>query len=374
MGYGRWNDEILEPMRQVGDPEADAVIADVIDRHEVARVNQIFRSLVENDGIVAADMPPKVNAYLADSGEMPAWADEHLMAAGEDFFSLHWPTIVTLLFCSSLPSAYAAWRGAHVLFLTTRLTERIQRRIFETAQFVLNVMSPGAMSARGEAIPSVQKVRLMHAAIRHLIKHDPRWRSQWDTAWGVPINQEDMAGTLMTFSTEVLVGMARFRIPISGAEEAAFLHAWKVVGAMMGIQPELLPTDPQDAYDLAETIFQRQRGPSEAGLALTKALVGFMEQQAPGRLFDGMPATIIRHAVDRDVADMLEVPRSNWTVVLLTVEEALARFSERFLQRHSHSSRVLERYAVGMVQEMIDLERGGQRTRFTIPASLRSPV
>jgi hypothetical protein len=319
-------------------------------------------------------MPPEVIHYLAESDLMPEWADQRLMAAGEAFFSFHWPTIVTLLFCSSLPSAYAAWRGAQVLFLTTRLTERIQRRIFETAQFVLNVMSPGAMSARGEAIPAVQKVRLMHAAIRHLIKHDPRWRSQWNMEWGVPINQEDMAGTLMTFSTEVLVGMARFRIPISRAEEEAFLHAWKVIGAMMGIQPELLPTDPQDAYDLAETIFQRQRGPSEAGLALTKALVGFMEQQAPGRLFDGMPSTIIRHAVDQEVADMLEVPQSNWTVVLLTIEEALARVSERFFQRHTRSSRLLERYAVGMVQQIIDLERGGQRTRFTIPDRLRSLV
>ena len=374
MSYGRWNAEILEPMRQVGDPEADAVIADVIDKHEIAMVNRIFRSLVENDGIVAEDMPPEVNEYLAESGRIPDWADQRLMAAGEAFFSFHWPTIVTLLFCSSLPSAYAAWRGAQVLFLTTRLTERIQRRIFETAQFILNVMSPGSLSGHGQAIPSVQKVRLMHAAIRHLIEHDPHWHSQWNMEWGVPINQEDLAGTLMTFSTEVLVGMARFRIPISGAEEEAYFHAWKVIGDMMGVLPELLPNDPQDAYDLAETIFERQRGPSQAGLTLTSALVKFMQQQTPGRLFDGMPATIIRHAVDKDVADMLEVPRSNWTVLLLDVEEALSRFSERFLQRHVRSSHVLEQYAVTMVQGIIDMERGGQRTRFSIPDGLRSLV
>jgi hypothetical protein len=192
--------------------------------------------------------------------------------------------------------------------------------------------------------------------------------------WGVPINQEDLAGTLMTFSTEVLVGMARFRIPIRRSEEQAFLHAWKVVGHIMGIRPDLLPTDPQDAYDLAETIFKRQRGPSEAGTVLTKALLDFMQSQAPGKLFDGMPATIIRHAVDNGVADMLAVPKSDWTVVLLNIEEALARLFERFLQRDVRSSHLLERYSFAIVQEIVKLERGGKRTLFTIPSSLRSPV
>ncbi len=374
MSYGRWNDALLEPMRLVGDPLADEVIAEVIRQHELEKVNLIFRSLVENDDIVPADMPPEVNAYLEETAVLPDWADMDLIEQGQDFFSLHWPNIVTLLFCASLPSAYAAWRGAQVLLLTTRLTERMHRRIFETAQFVLNVMEPGAFTASGKGIRSVQKVRLMHAAIRRLIEHDPRWRSQWDMAWGMPINQEDMAGTLMTFSTEILVGMTRFRIPINGAEEKSFLHAWKVVGHIMGIQPELLPTGPQDAYDLAETIFQRQRGPSEAGTTLAKALMDFMRLQIPGKLFDGFPPTIIRHAVDKDVADMLAVPQSDWTDALLHIEEALSRLYERFLQRDARSSRLLERYSFEMVQEIVKLERGGKRTLFTIPPSLRSPI
>lgn len=374
MGFGRWNDAILEPMRQIGDPLADEVITQVLHKHEIEKVNQMFRSLVENDDIVPGEMPPEVNAYLQETAVLPDWADNTLMEQGEDFFSLHWPTIVTLLFCASLPSAYAAWRGAQVLFLTTRLTERIHRRIFETAQFVLNVMAPGAFSPQGQGIRTVQKVRLMHAAIRHLIEYEPRWRSQWDMAWGVPINQEDLAGTLMTFSTEILVGMHRFRIPVSDAEEQAYLHAWKVVGHLMGVHPDLLPHNPHDAYDLAETIFQRQRGPSEASTTLTKALLDFMQIQVPGKLFDGMPATIIRHAIDPQVADMLEVPPADWTVILLNMEEALARLFERFLGRDARSSRLLERFSFNMVQEIVKVERGGKRTLFTIPSTLRAQV
>jgi hypothetical protein len=374
MSFGRWDDAFLESMRQVGDPLADEVMTAVIDKHEIEKVNQIFRSLVENDDIVPEEMPPEVNEYLQQTAVLPQWADMALLEQGEDFFNLHWPNIVTLLFCASLPSAYAAWRGAQVLFLTTRLTERMHRRIFETAQFILNVMAPGAFAPDGKAIRSVQKVRLMHATIRHLIEHEPRWRSQWNMEWGVPINQEDLAGTLMTFSTEIIVGMARFRIPISGSEEKSYLHAWKVVGHLMGIRPDLLPNDPQDAYDLAETIFARQRGPSEAGTVLANALMEFMQLQIPGKLFDGLPPTIIRHAVDKDVADMLKIPSSDWTVLLLNLEESMARFFERYLQRDARSSRLLERTSFAIIQEIVKLERGGKRTLFTIPSSLRSPV
>lgn len=374
MSYGRWDDAFLESMRQVGDPLADEVMTAVIHKHEIEMVNQIFRSLVDNDDIVADDMPPEVNAYLQETAVLPDWADMALIEQGEEFFNLHWPNIVTLLFCASLPSAYAAWRGAQVLFLTTRLTKRMHRRVFETAQFVLNVMAPGAFSPEGKAIRSAQKVRLMHATIRHLIEHDARWRSKWNMEWGVPINQEDLAGTLLTFSTEVLVGMDRFRIPMDPSEKKSYLHAWKVVGHIMGIRPDLMPTDTQDAFDLAESIFESQRGSSEAGTTLANALMDFMQLQIPSKLFKGLPATIVRHAVDQDVADMLKIPASDWTVLLLNIEESLARWFERFLHRDARSSRLLERYSFDMVQELVKLERGGKRTLFTIPSSLRSPV
>ena len=37
--------------------------------------------------------------------QLPEWADEAKLATGAAFFNTHWPNIVTLLFCASLPSA-----------------------------------------------------------------------------------------------------------------------------------------------------------------------------------------------------------------------------------------------------------------------------
>ena len=47
----------------------------------------------------------------------------------------------------------------------------------------------------------------MHAAVRHLVRSSPRY----DPEWGTPVNQEDLAGTLMTFSIVVLDALEQAR-------------------------------------------------------------------------------------------------------------------------------------------------------------------
>jgi hypothetical protein len=374
MKANRWDPKKLQSMRKKGDPEADTVVSDVIKRHDIHRVNKMMASIVANDDIVPDQMPESVQKYLKETAVLPDWADMELIERGEDFFDLHWPIIVTLLFCASLPSAYAACRGAQVLFLTQRITKHIHRRIFETAQFIIDVMAPGGLGPEGKGIRDAQKVRLLHTTIRHLIEYMPEWKEKWNPEWGVPINQEDLAGTLMTFSVQVLRGMKKFQIPVTDEEEEAYMHAWKVVGHIMGVREDLMPKDYPDALDLALTIFDSQMEESEAGKELTKALLDFMQRLGPGRFFPGLPATMIRHSIDKDVADMLGVPKSNWTAIVLSAELFFFRTLERFGLKESGHSRLLERFSFDIVQELVKIDRGGNRQLFRIPPTLRSPI
>jgi hypothetical protein len=374
MTSDKWNVDFLESMRKVGDAAADAVITEIVEEHEISAVNKMMKSLTENDDIVPGDMPTIVHDFLNKTSSLPDWADPKRIQQGETFFQFNWPIIVTFLFCASLPSAYAAWRGAQVLHLTQRLTEHVHRRIFETAQFILDAMSPGGLAPKGHGVRSAQKVRLMHAAIRHYIRAVPRWKEQWNEAWGVPINQEDLAGTLMTFSVQILLSMKHFRIPMTTDEEEAYFHSWKVIGHIMGIDPQLLPVNVADAYELATAIFNHQRGESEAGKELTKALLGFMALRSPGRLFSGFPASIMRQCVPDDVADMLGVPAANWTTILFFFEDAILRGIDLFEFRHRNFSKLLESFSGRMVDQLVLIERGGNRPLFRIPKSLRGVV
>ena len=105
----------------------------------------------------------------------------------------------------SLPSAYAAQSGVRVLHSRNGATgyfiKDLNRRLVETTQFVVDVLTPGSQIAptcsahdHGLAVRSALRVRLLHAAVRSLIEaHNRPWEAK---ELGRPINQEDMAGTL----------------------------------------------------------------------------------------------------------------------------------------------------------------------------------
>ena len=71
MTGNRWDVSFLESMRKVGDPEADAVVSDVIKRHDIHLVNKMMLSIVANDDIVPDDMPKSVRDYLKKTACCP---------------------------------------------------------------------------------------------------------------------------------------------------------------------------------------------------------------------------------------------------------------------------------------------------------------
>src|SRR5439155_16091528 len=115
-----------------------------------------------------------------------------MLAEGENVFAAYGPEILMVLGLYAIPAAYAARRGVQVLHRTAYFQRRPMRRVWETTQFVVDVMSGGGLGPDGLGLRTAQKVRLMHAAIRHFLLND-RDRP-WDQAeLGIPINQEDLA-------------------------------------------------------------------------------------------------------------------------------------------------------------------------------------
>jgi hypothetical protein len=94
-----------------------------------------------------------------------------------------WGVLITLcLFCASLPASYAAAKGVKVLYLTARLDTDARRRVMETGQFLIDVLAVGGLDdEQGKGRRTIQRVRLMHAAVRHLIEERNKQRpGLWD--------------------------------------------------------------------------------------------------------------------------------------------------------------------------------------------------
>jgi hypothetical protein len=284
---------LLDEMRQAGDPPADAVVKELFDGDEIDAVNRLMQTLVRNGDVPKAKLPKVVRSYLESTDDLPDWADPQRIAIGEDFFAVHGPTIVMAFACASLPKCYAFAKGVQVLHLTARLQSDPVRP--DRRDRTADPQRHGARRARsqGRGIRDAQKVRLMHAAVRHLCSRSEHWDPSWDT----PINQEDLAGTLCTFSIVPLEALEQLGMTVSDDEADGYLHAWNVIGHVLGIDHRLLAQDVGHATSLWAAITRRQWAPSEEGVEMTKALVDAMEHRTPGTIFDGLPAQMVAFSV-----------------------------------------------------------------------------
>jgi hypothetical protein len=306
-----WSDAQLDAYRLIGDPPADAVMEAIVGegRDALDAATTYLAALVDSETPPAAPGLAGLEAFLDATYELPDWADQDLIHRGQQRFKDWGPQIILSLFCASLPSAYAAKRGVQVLAMTARLDTDTKRRIMETGQFLVDVLQPGGLDHDRVGLRSIQRVRLMHATVRALVRlraqQDP---SMWDADFGTPINQEDLAGTLQSFAFVVGEPLPKLGIRVKDADATAYIHLWNVIGTQLGLRRELQPANLREAGELVELIRRRQQAPSPEGREMGDALVEFLEHQIPGRFADGYVSTMIRYLVGPDISDMVGVP------------------------------------------------------------------
>ena len=240
----------------------------------------------------------------ASSKQLPAWADQKLMKAGAEFFALHAASIMQLLGLLSLPYCYAAANGAMVLYLSERIKTDTAKRLTETAAFVWEVMAPDAFTVEGKGFASIYKVRLMHAAARYYAIKS----GKWNDAWGVPVNQEDMAGTNLSFSLIVVRGLRDMGFAVAYEEQLAYIHLWNVIGNLMGLEESLLSINGKQALDLEHAIRQRQFRSSTQGRELTASLTNYFKTVNTGKDFTHAEILgLMRYLLGSEVAGIIGI-------------------------------------------------------------------
>ncbi|MFY9555807.1 MAG: oxygenase MpaB family protein [Blastocatellia bacterium] len=359
--------EFLDSMRNVTDLPADDAVRELFDQGEVGAVNDLLTYMLKNDQLIPGGLPPCIQQYIETSETLPDWADANKIMQAEDFFARNGVLLGMSLLFSSLPMCYACAKGVQVLHLTARLETDARRRIAETSQMVIHVMVPGGLSPTGRGIAEAQKVRLMHAAVRHLLLKS----GHWDSSWGAPINQEDLAGTLLSFSYVPLASLQRMGVTVLPEEAEAYLHAWNVVGNIMGVRSELFPTDFDDARDLVKIIGERNFEASDAGREMTSALIQMVEETVPGSIFKGFPATMIRFLNGDQIADIVGVPNADWTRKLIGPVGKIFGIMEGDADRSRILAAVSQHFGRAFTEAFSWIDRGGHRAPFEIPDVLR---
>ncbi|CAG5085083.1 oxygenase MpaB family protein [Parvicella tangerina] len=358
----------------MADPFADRTVELIIEQEGKEAINRLFSQLRENHDLKDVHFPPPVQRYFNETKHLPDTVNWELVSVGERVFSRYGPQISMCLLCKSLPEAYACAKGAKVLYATGRMTEHngsltvFTRRLMETAQFVVNVCSPGGLQPDGKGIVTAQKVRLIHSAIRYYLS-----KYNWDLRNGKPINQQDMAGTLQSFSTLILQGLQQLNIELSEDEKAGYYHVWHVIGHVMGVHQDVNPASHKEGFELGKVILDDQIAPSKEGVQLTKAVYQFMEHALPGNLLDHVPEAMIRFLAGDRVADVLEVrPYSKLQKLIIPRMLGDVFASESDANDLGHfTAKIAEKLNLHLLQGMLLHFNEHKQVRFYIPPSLK---
>ena len=274
--------------------------------------------------------------FFVENSIFPVWADLEKMKKASLFFQKNKENILFTLGTYSLPYCYAAKNGVKVLFLSKRLQTDAKKRLEETANFLINITSKAIFLENiklenikleniklntkdtsntkvvsdtlniSKGIFLCLKIRLLHASLRHFVINKTVWNAP---EWGEPINQEDMAGTNLSFSYIILHGLKKMNIPFTSNEAENYLHLWNVIGHFLGVEAEFLPDTMKEAFWLDKLIAERQFAPSEEGKILTKALLGVFEESV-GSFYNKTAVAQMRFLLGDKIADMVDVPKS----------------------------------------------------------------
>ncbi|MFF3485711.1 oxygenase MpaB family protein [Streptomyces sp. NPDC002701] len=309
----------MNALRQEGDELADATVAELFARGEVGKFNTLMRYVSTVGAPLPDGLPDVAREYLEATSTPPAWVDWSEMEKARLFFIDNNVHISTALSFASMPACYVVPHVAKLLSATHGL-KYPSKRLAETGQFTVYLMQPDAFEAGSRFIPAAQKVRLLHASIRHHLRRENRWDTGAD---GTPICQEDVIGGQMFFSLLVLDSLHRLGVHMSAEGAEAYYYAWRVVGAMLGVDQDAVPKTLDDAREFLDLYMIRHMGPSPEGTHLTRQLLDLYEEVVPGTFFDPVVGALIRHLIGDTCADWLEVPRTPWDTAVKAVPHLL---------------------------------------------------
>lgn len=356
----------MDALRQTGDRLADATVATLFERGEVGKFNTLMRYVSTAGAPLPDGLPDVAREYLEATSVPPSWVDWGEMEKARLFFIDNNVHISTALSFASMPACYLVPHVAKLLSATHGLAYP-SKRMAETGQFTVHLMRPDAFEAGSRFIPAAQKVRLLHASIRHHLVREDRWDV---AALGTPICQEDMIGGQMFFSLLVLDSLHRLNIHMSTEGAEAYYYAWRVVGAMLGVDQDAVPATLDEARSFLDRYMIRHMGPSEEGAHLTRQLIDLYEEIVPGTFFDPVVSALIRHLVGDTCADWLQVPRTAWDTVVKAAPHLLGVL-ETIEDRSPLGAWALDRLGqLTTVLELSSLTRG-RVMHYAIPEQLK---
>lgn len=266
---------------------------------------------------------PKLSELWTQIHTVPSWVDWDQIQRGQDvFYRYGGPTIVSLTF-QSLVGGMAGWRAVETLSRTGGFGVRVARhRLLETFQHILQVTRDlDSIRPGGAGFASSLRVRLLHAHVRRKILALAADRPDYFDvdAWGVPVNDQDSIGTVLTFSaTVVWLGLPRQGIYLREQEIVDYTALWRWIAYLLGTPTEPWLVDWRRAKIMMESLMLAELEPSETSKVLANNTITALSNQPPTYASRNFMCAEAHWLNGRDLSDALDIARpSLWHLTLV---------------------------------------------------------
>ncbi|MEV3988502.1 oxygenase MpaB family protein [Streptomyces sp. NPDC049837] len=315
----------------VWDEEADPLLAAAIDRGDVPRVNQLLRTWTRNDQPLPDGLPHDLRDFMERARRLPPWADRRKLDIAADFNETRGIYLNLLNGVGGGMLSTAIPREARAVYYSKGGAD-MEDRVAKTSRLGFAIGDLNAYRPDGKVVVEAVKTRLVHAAVRHLLPKSPGW-SHTSGGQTIPISQADMMVTWHSLPTYTMRQLLDWKVPITAADSAAYLHLWQVTAHMLGIRDEYIPATWDEADAQSKQILDPVLGPTPEGVELTDILLGQLaEQTSPGGIDRPLVNALARYLVGDQVADWDGIPREPfWEKAIATAWPKLVAFREKLI-------------------------------------------
>ena len=198
----------------------------------------LFDQILAGGMAAVPDAPEPLREFFAVFEPIPAWVDLDRVRRGQRALRRGGADGIYIARDVSFLGGYQFSSFNQTLLRTGVLEKGSNKRFAETLQWAMDVTAEGGLEPLGAGYRATLRVRLIHEYVRRHVAALPDWRAEH---WGLPVNQTDMAATLVGALIAPAAGGLGMGIVLSPGELEDIAHLSRYVGWLMGIEERWLP-------------------------------------------------------------------------------------------------------------------------------------
>lgn len=196
------------------------------------------------DGIDSVPAAPEpLREFFTVVERAPDWVDWDRVRRGQRALRAAGADGIYLARDVSLLGGYQFSAFNKTLLRTGALEKGSNQRFAETYKWALDTITENGLERNGVGYQSTLRVRLIHAFVRSHVAALPDWQAD---DWGLPVNQTDMAATLLGTFIAPAAGGLGLGIILSRHDLDDIAHFTRYVGWLIGVQERWLPLSFRD--------------------------------------------------------------------------------------------------------------------------------